>query len=206
MSGTYPSSPIPISVVIRSVQPSYVSVSHALTVQRRTRNAQRFAIELIYPPVASWDSFAPLWAFLLAQKGRAESFTYTLPVAIMPARGTWSGTPLVNGASQTGESIDLDGFTPSDTGVAKAGDLIWFGSGKKVYTVTADADANISGEAAVSIQPALVVSPGDGDAVSVHKSTGGIDFTMSLSAEDLSLPLQHCIRYGIQVELAEVID
>lgn len=183
-----------------------VSVSHALSVQRRTRNAQRFAIELTYPSAMSWETFAPLWAFLMAQKGRGETFTFTLSTSIMPARGTWSGTPLVNGASQVGESIDLDGFTPSDTGVAKAGDLIRFGTGKKVYTVTADADADISGEAAVSIQPALTESPGDGDAVSIHKSTGGIDFSMSLSADDLALALPHCVKYGIKIDLVEVLD
>lgn len=206
MSGSYPTSPVPIKTTLRSIQPTFISASHALNAQRRTRNAQRFALTLAYPARMGWDTFAPLWAFMMAQKGRAESFTFTLPTSIMPARGSWSGTPLVNGASQTGDSIDLDGFTASQTGVAKAGDLVRFGTGKKVYTVTADANSNVSGEATVSIQPPLLESPGDGDAVSVHKSAGGIDFSVALGSDELQIDLNHCVKYGIQVDLVEVVD
>lgn len=152
----------------------------------------------------TWADFAPLWGFLLAQKGRAESFTYTLPVSIAPARGTWSGTPVIDGGSQTGDSIDLDGFTLSDTGVAKAGDLIRFANHAKVYIVTADADADGAGAATVAIQPALMASPGDGSAVTVHKAAAGIGLQVALALDDLELALPHCVRYGLDVSLIEV--
>lgn len=206
MAGTYPASPIPRATILRSVSPTFVSVSHALNTQRRSRDAQRFSLELIYPSAQTWAVWAPLWAFLMAQGGRFDSFSYVLPVGIMPAGGTWSGTPLVNGASQTGSTINLDGFTLSDPDVALAGDLIRFGTQKKVYTVTADASADGAGAATVSIWPPLIASPGDGDAVEIHKSSGGITFTMSLQDDDLELSLDHCVQYGATVSMFESVD
>jgi hypothetical protein len=70
------------------------------------------------------------------------------------------GTVLVNGASQTGSSLIIDGLT----GIPSAGDTFKIAGVDKVYTVTADATVT-SGGATLSINPALASSPADNAAI-----------------------------------------
>jgi len=204
MSGAFPTSPLPSSVKFRSLQPTFISVSHALNTHTRTRNAQRWSLELQFAPVYTWATFAPIFAFLLKQKGRAEQFTYTLPTSILPARGNWGGSILVNGGSQTGTTIDLDGFGASDSDAVKAGDLIQWD--KKIYIVTDDAASNGSGEASVNIEPAIISSPGDNDPVSIHQSSGGLSMYCSLGSDETELDFNACVKYGMTILLGENIE
>ncbi len=66
------------------------------------------------------------------------------------------GTVLVNGASQTGSSLIVDGLTAAP----QAGDVFKVAGIDLVYTVTADATVS-SGGATVAINPALDSSPAD---------------------------------------------
>lgn len=77
-------------------------------------------------------------------------------------RGAGGGTPLVNGASQTGTSIVTDGW-PASTTVLKVGDLVQFADLKIVHDVTANVVSNGSGQAAVTINPPVFAgsSPAD---------------------------------------------
>lgn len=71
------------------------------------------------------------------------------------------GTVLVNGGSQTGTSLIIDGLT----GVPKAGDTFSIAGVQKVYTVLTDAFVT-SGATTLSISPALASSPANDAAVS----------------------------------------
>lgn len=93
------------------------------------------------------------------------------------ARGTASssaGTPLVNGASQTGNSLIIDGATASQTGYLKKGDYIQIGSGvsQRLHMVVEDANTDGSGNATLSIEPALRTSPADDTAITVANTKG----------------------------------
>lgn len=70
------------------------------------------------------------------------------------------GTVLVNGGSQTGSSLVVDGLTAAP----QAGDVFKVAGIDKVYTVTANATVS-SGGATVAINPALASSPADNAAV-----------------------------------------
>jgi len=85
--------------------------------------------------------------------------------------GALGGTPLVNGASQTGASIITDGWSNSITGVVKKGDILTFASVNSVnplgyqdtgrlrtFVVTADADSDGSGNATISISPSITTT------------------------------------------------
>jgi len=109
--------------------------------------------------------------------------------------GVATGTPLVNGASQTGASLITDGWTNSQTGILKAGDLLTIAgvfavnpvtkvalSRLQTFVVTADANSGSStGPATLSIYPSIVTSgttqtvsasPADNAAITVI-GTGG---------------------------------
>ena len=70
------------------------------------------------------------------------------------------GTVLVNGASQTGSSLVVDGLTAAP----QEGDVFKITGVDKVYTVTADASVS-SGGATLAINPSLASSPADNAAI-----------------------------------------
>ena len=79
--------------------------------------------------------------------------------------GVGTGTPLVNGAAQTGTSLIIDGCTASVTGWLKAGD--YFSIGGELKRLTADCDTNGSGETTLVFEPYLRTSPADNAVVTV---------------------------------------
>lgn len=192
----FPSSPAPASCTLRSITPTLVSAGQSLKRQVRTRGGQRWAAMLSW---GIWDAanMLPIEAFVLALDGQYATFTWVHP-SLAP-RGSWAGgAPQVNGASQTGSSIALKGFTAGQTGVVKAGDLLKF-SDTKVYMATADANSDGSGHATVSIKPKLIVSPADGEAV-VYTS---VPFTMCLSADQVDLPATVPSFYSMSLNFME---
>jgi hypothetical protein len=66
------------------------------------------------------------------------------------------GTPLVDGGSQTGTSLDVDGLTSTP----QVGDTFSVAGIEKVYTITSAVTVS-SGSATLTINPALASSPAD---------------------------------------------
>jgi len=98
------------------------------------------------------------------------------PSAVTP-RGTASsspGTPVVNGASQTGDQLIIDGATVSQTGYLKAGDYIQLGAGinSRLHKVLQDADTDGSGNTTLTIFPDIRTSPSDDETVVVTSAKG----------------------------------
>ena len=85
--------------------------------------------------------------------------------------GAHTGTKLVNGATQTGSTIALDGFANSVTGALKQGDIITLAGvnfahpmtgadtgNLASFVVTADANSNGTGQVNATIYPAIITS------------------------------------------------
>lgn len=107
---------------------------------------------------------AKLNAFMAQLRGKAGRF-YLCNFARQMPRGTASGTPLVKGASQTGTTLALDGFTAGAT--LLAGD--YFAVGGELKIVVADAAADGSGEMSVTFEPPLRTSPADNAPVTLSQ-------------------------------------
>lgn len=88
--------------------------------------------------------------------------------------GAATGTPLVNGASQTGQSLVTDGWTTGVTGILKAGDWIQLGSGatSRLYMVLNDVNSDGSGNATIDIAPRLRESPADNAVITTSNPKG----------------------------------
>tara|TARA_R110000824_G_scaffold24195_2_gene85579 strand:- start:4147 stop:4779 length:633 start_codon:yes stop_codon:yes gene_type:complete len=120
------------------------------------------------------------------------------------ARGTASssaGTPLVNGVSQTGNSLIIDGATASQTGYLKAGDYIQIGSGsdQRLHMVIADANTDGSGNATLSIEPALRSSPTDNTTITVASAKG----VFRLATNETGWDANAISTYGITFAVRE---
>ena len=146
MSGTYPALPIFASVGFKSVYYNLSSQSLSGRTQVRNIGGQRFEFSASYSRLLR-SEFTPVLAFVMSQRGMAETFSIVLP-EISSTSGTATGTVRTNGTSPIGDkTIAIDGFT----GLLKAGDVIKFASHSKVYMVTQDR----SGAGDLSIEPGL---------------------------------------------------
>ena len=197
MSGSFPTSPAPSALKIQSYQPTRVSLSHNLRRSVRTNGAQRWVI------TADWvgltrAQFAPIQAFILAQRGQWDTFTAALPVHKLP-QGIATGTPLVRGANQQGRSLATRGWTANLAGVMKAGDFLGIAGQTKVYMVTADANSDSTGSATLVIEPALLAIPSD----NVNLAVRNVPFTLALGGDTLESAVAPGGIYNFSLQLVE---
>lgn len=115
------------------------------------------------------DTAEPWIAFLLALRGRFGTFRMGDPTRESP-RGAGGGTPVVDGAGQTGETLAVTGAPLSITGWLKAGDYIQVGD--YLHRTLTDTDTDGSGDATLDIWPRLRVSPSNGATVTLSRPTG----------------------------------
>jgi hypothetical protein len=149
-----------------------------------------------------------------ARFGRYASFDcYENNVLSTHTVGVATGTPLVKGASQNvtyatskdtdTQSLITDGWTTTQTGILKAGDVFTIAGVYEVnrrtgsstgnlmrFTVLADANSDGSGNATFSIAPAIITSgpyqtvsaaPADDAAITVVSGTGGTSYLQNLA-------------------------
>jgi hypothetical protein len=197
MSGSFPTIPAPSALKIQSYQPTRVSLSHNLRRSVRTNGAQRWVI------TADWvgltrAQFAPIQAFVLAQRGQWDTFTAALPAHKLP-QGIATGTPVVNGANQQGRSLATRGWTMNLAGVMKAGDFLGISGQTKVYMVTADANSDSTGSATLLIEPALLMVPSDNVSLVVRN----VMFTLAMGGDTLESAVAPGSIYNFSLQLVE---
>lgn len=141
-------------------------------------------------------------AFLTKLRGQANTF-YGFDPARTTAQGALGGTPLVNGASQTGNSLVTDGWSASVTGVMKAGDYLAYdtSSSRSLHMVVADANSNAGGNATFSIEPSIRVSPADDAAI----ITASPSCVMRLTADAVTWNETTAKTFGITFSAEEAI-
>ena len=151
------------------------------------------------PPLT--EAEAGEWlAFLIKLRGQANSF-FAFDPAKTTALGTPTGTPLVDGASQTGNSLVTDGWTAS-TLVLKAGDYISVaGTQNQLFMVVADATSDGSGDCTLTIEPSIRVSPANNAAITVASPT----CVMRLDGSDVTWNETVMQHFGISFSGTESI-
>jgi len=151
-----------------------------------------------YPPMTRAQ--AGVWlSFLVKLRGASGRFyagdeTYTTP------RGVATGTPLVNGASQTGSTLNTKGWSGPTTGIMLAGDYIAFDlpSGlRQLHMVVADVNSDAGGLAALVIEPPIRESPAADAAIITTSPTCAMRLVNDdQSAWDISTALHHGIAFS----------
>lgn len=165
---TFPVLIAPKNTKIRMVNQVGVSES-PFTFEQQVQQGQgmRWEIDVTMPPMrrAKAEYFI---AHMAKLKGRYGTFLLGDYDGRNP-RGIATGTPLVNGASQVGDSLITDGWTISKTGILLTGDYIQLGTGAtaRLYKVLDDVNSNGSGQATFNIWPNLRSSPADNAAIVV---------------------------------------
>ncbi len=155
-----------------------------------------------YPPMIRADAEVII-SFLGKLGGQEGTFLAGDPNGVT-ARGVATGTPLVNGSSQTGTDLILDGATINTTGWLLEGDYISLGTGVQthLHKVLTNADSNGSGDVTLTLWPRLRESPVTNDAITVASCTGTFRLTNNLS----EFSVDTAKHYGLQFEAVESIQ
>ena len=127
------------------------------TIQTLARTGARWYLTINYAPMKRADAQVVI-AFLTKLRGRVNSLNGFDPNATSPLGDVSGSTLLVNGASQTGNSLICDGAEAS-TLVLKAGD--YFEVNNELKMVTDDATSDASGDVTINFSPSLRSSPSD---------------------------------------------
>lgn len=127
------------------------------TIQTLARTGARWYLTINYAPLKRADAQVII-AFLTKLRGRVNSLNGFDPNATSPLGDVSGSTLLVNGASQTGNSLICDGAEAS-TLVLKAGD--YFEVNNELKMVTDDATSDASGDVTINFSPSLRSSPSD---------------------------------------------
>jgi len=131
-------------------------------------SGQSWSAEVTFPEMTRNEA-EEFNAFLISLMGQKGTFYLGDPLAEQP-RGVASGSPLVKGASQTGNELLTDGWNTSVTGILLAGDYIQIG--QRLYKLLEDADSDGSGNATLQIFPRLAESPADNETIITDSCVG----------------------------------
>lgn len=163
-------------------------------------NTQRFlspltgAMQRLELPGAAWVIEArfgqlkraeadELEAFIGQLRGGVHLFTWYHRGRATP-RGVGTGTPLVDGASQTGTSLLTDGWTADTAGVLLPGDF--FSVNSELKRVVSTVNSATGGAATVTFEPPLRAAPADNAAITVTNPTA----TFAINSADEGNPTQ----------------
>jgi len=179
MSGAFPISTANFeSLGIKSIQNTIISKSQSGKKLARQIDNQRFAFSARIITAKRSDVYGELMAFIVKQRSGKENFTI-IPPEIEDARGSETGTVLVNGVHAVGDTtIAMDAFAGDGAGRFKAGDFLKFSSHDKVYMVVSDVTSS-SNAATVTIEPPLITALADNSVVTYDN----VPFTVHLTSD-----------------------
>ena len=173
----FPRTVPPARVTYPKVLGSLISIGQSGALQTRSAAAQGRAWQETWAalPAGSEDVQELITTIEnLYNTGATCTLThYLLPGSGLAANGAGGGTPLVNGADQSGTSLVTDGWTASAAVRMKAGDCFTVAGLDVLFRATADISSDGSGNATITIEPPIVAgsSPANNAALTIASAT-----------------------------------
>lgn len=130
---------------------------------------EQWMVDFTLPPIGDVDVANEWKAFGVRLEGSYGRFYMGDPSSPTP-RGAATGTPLIKGAGQLGNSIVTDGWAAGVTNILKAGDYVQIGT--RLHMQMVNVNSNGSGEATLTLRPAVISAPADNSAVVVNSPKG----------------------------------
>lgn len=137
------------------------------TVQTIDRGGEFIVARLVFRALEG-AARASMIAWLAKLNGTQHRFT--LHNHAEQNRGAFGGTPLVAGAAQTGNSLDIDGCATGVTNWIRAGDF--FSVNGELKICTADANSSGGGLVTIAFAPRLHTAPANNDPLTTSGGTG----------------------------------
>lgn len=158
-------------------------VGHAGVIQIRATKAVGWTWKETFGLLSIRDA-THMELFMFVQKmwnrGEINDFVHPLtPGSGIPPNGLGTSGVLVDGASQTGDTLLTDAWPINTPNAVRAGDVIKVAGDDAVYMVTAAAGSNGVGEVDIPILPPLRFSPANNAAL----TTTDVKFRMTFVAD-----------------------
>jgi hypothetical protein len=169
--------------------------------QVQEHQGQRWIIKAELPPMKR--EVAAAWqAFVLSLRGVRGTFLLGDPDGATP-QGIATGSPSVDGASQSGFTLATKGWTAGQTGILLAGDYIQLGTGASstLHMVMADANSDGGGLTTLDINPRLRSSPSDSATITTTNCKG----VFRMRERIQGWRSDHASRFGIDFECEEAL-
>lgn len=186
---------------------SAVSVSKSpWTFQQKVQvnTGQWWTANIVVPLLGNREKGETYASFIMKMNGQVGTFTLGIPGSETP-RGVGTGTPLVDGGAQSGNSIDTKGWTTGITGILKAGDYFHLGSGAttRLYKVLSDANSDGSGLATFDIWPSIRQDqvPADNAPITINNALG----LWRLASSDMRWTLRSPLLYSVNIAIIEAL-
>ena len=165
---------------------------------------ERWEGSVTFRPMRRTDA-GGIQAFLAELRGQYGTFLYGDPDALALGKlGAGGGTPLVKGASQTGNTLIIDGATAAVSNWLMKGDYFSLGTGTdtRLYMLVANVNTNSLGEATLTFEPALRASPADNAAVTITSPRG----TFRLAESVAQWSSNYASIYDMSLSFVEAIS
>lgn len=190
---TLPSSPKPQTMSWKLTQPAQNNISQ-WTGARQVLPSGRgwWECQITYPPIVGTTNFNTWRAFIALLRGPANDVRIPTDVT---AQSAIANTMSVNGANQTGRSINVDGL-PNSTTVLTAGQFVTIGN--QLLQLTADVTTNGSGQATLSFEPAIRAAPADNATVEFKNP-----YALMYLADEASYSVEPGYVYSLSLSLRE---
>jgi hypothetical protein len=190
---TFPSTPKPNGMSWRLVMPAQTNVSE-WTGRRQTIASGRgwWECQLSLPPIVGTTNVNAWRAFIAKSRGKANDFQ--IPVD-PTAQSSAVATPLVNGASQTGRTLNSDGWPVSST-VLVAGQFVTINN--QLLQLTENVTSNGSGVATLTFEPPIRTAPSDNTAIEFKNP-----FCLMYMVEEPTLSVENGYVYSLSLNLRE---
>lgn len=170
---------------------------YTLRRQSQVFPGQRWELRMEILPMDR-DQAAALEGFLRSLRGSAGRFRMGDPYSSLP-RGSIDGSPTVLSATAGEETLTTQGWTASAAGVLAANDFIQIGD--HLYSVIEDADADSSGEAELTLWPALRSSYALNTPIVVENARG----VFALRNPTQVFSRSRLEKFGTEIEAVEVL-
>ena len=169
--------------------------------QVHAHSGQFWEADITVAPSERGDA-AAIHAWLLSLNGREKTLLFGDPAGAT-ARGSASttpGTPVVNGADQTGASLICNGGPIGATNYLRVGDYIQLGSGSTatLHQVLEDVSTDGSGNFTLNLWPNIRSAPANGATVTVDNAVG--KFRLDSNVNSWS---ESTVLYGISFKIKE---
>lgn len=190
---TFPSTPKPNGMSWRLVMPAQTNVSE-WTGRRQTIASGRgwWECQLSLPPIVGTTNVNAWRAFIAKSRGKANDFQ--IPVD-PTAQSSAVATPLVNGASQTGRTLNTDGWPVSST-VLVAGQFVTINN--QLLQLTENVTSNGSGVATLTFEPPIRTAPSDNAAIEFKNP-----YCLMYMVEEPTLSVENGYVYSLSLNLRE---
>ena len=201
MAGQFPTDPNFRSLNFKDNRPTLLNQTLSGKKQVRQIGSQYFSFTVAMPAMQQ-EKANEVFAFLQKQKGSFEDFTIAAPLDNLGAAKGETDIQVVGSHVSGDATIALDGFTASQTGALKAGDLVKFANHSKVYMVQNNIDADSNGALTLQISPNLVTTLANNESVTVNKPS----FTVYLENNEIMYSTDASGFYSISFDVREVIS